>query len=89
MPQTSRAVLVAALLFGAAAAHAQQNPVPTDAKPVDEKAFKADAPGLYANADLSFVLTSGNSSSSSLGFKGASRTWPPAGSMRSSGCRSR
>jgi putative salt-induced outer membrane protein YdiY len=76
MPQTYRAALVAALLFGAAAAHAQQNPVPTDAKAVDEKAFKADAPGLYANADLSFVLTSGNSSSSSLGFKGdVTRRW--------------
>jgi putative salt-induced outer membrane protein YdiY len=37
---------------------------------VDEKSFKADAPGTYANADLSYVLTSGNSSSSTLGFKG-------------------
>lgn len=54
----------------AATAHTQQNPAPTGAQAVDEKAFKLDAPGLYANADLSYVLTSGNSSSSSLGFKG-------------------
>jgi putative salt-induced outer membrane protein YdiY len=47
-------------------------------------------PGLYANADLSYVLTSGNSSTSSLGFKGDitrrfTRTRsasPPAGSAR-------
>jgi len=51
-------------------ANAQQNATPTSAQAVDDKAFKADAPGLYANADLSYVLTSGNSSSSSLGFKG-------------------
>jgi putative salt-induced outer membrane protein YdiY len=51
-------------------AHAQQSATPTSAQATDEKAFKADAPGLYANADLSYVLTSGNSSSSSLGFKG-------------------
>jgi putative salt-induced outer membrane protein YdiY len=51
-------------------AQAQQNATPTAAAAVDKKAFKADPPGLYANADLSYVLTSGNSSSSSLGFKG-------------------
>jgi putative salt-induced outer membrane protein YdiY len=58
------------LLVPSSSAQAQQNPTPTAAQAVDEKAFKADAPGLYANADLSYVLTSGNSSSSSLGFKG-------------------
>ena len=71
MSRTSRLVLVTALSTLAVAATVQaQNPVPTGAPVVDEKAFKADAPGLYANADLSYVLTSGNSSSSSLGFKG-------------------
>jgi len=67
----SRAFLaVAALVLLAAPAGAQQVATPTAAKAVDEKAFKVDAPGTYANADLSYVLTSGNSSSSSLGFKG-------------------
>jgi len=61
---------VLAVLLPCTAARAQQNATPTGAAAVDEKAFKADAPGLYANADLSYVLTSGNSSSSSLGFKG-------------------
>jgi putative salt-induced outer membrane protein YdiY len=60
------AVLV---LLTAPAARAQQKAVPTEAKAVDEKAFKLDAPGLYANADLSYVLTSGNSTANSLGFK--------------------
>lgn len=63
------AALVAVLAVSPGA-HAQQNPTPTAAQAVDAKAFKVDAPGLYANADLSYVLTSGNSSSSSLGFKG-------------------
>ncbi len=67
----TRLGLVTALSTLALAATARsQSPVPTGAAAVDEKAFKADAPGLYANADLSYVLTSGNSSSSSLGFKG-------------------
>jgi putative salt-induced outer membrane protein YdiY len=67
----SRAFLaVAALILLAAPAGAQQVAAPTEAKAVDEKAFKVDAPGTYANADLSYVLTSGNSSASSLGFKG-------------------
>ena len=71
MSQFPRLVLVTALSTLAVAATVQaQNPAPTGAPVVDEKAFKADAPGLYANADLSYVLTSGNSSSSSLGFKG-------------------
>ncbi len=63
-------VTLASALAGAPMAQAQQNPVPTGATAVDDNAFKADAPGFYANADLSYVLTSGNSSSSSLGFKG-------------------
>jgi putative salt-induced outer membrane protein YdiY len=79
MPPTSRTVSgVAALvaLLAAGPARAQPNPAPTAAKAVDEKAFKPDDPGLYANADLSYVLTSGNSSSSSLGFKGdVTRRW--------------
>lgn len=62
------AILVAAL--AGPSALAQGNAVPTETKVVDEKAFKLDAPGLYANADLSYVLTSGNSRSNSLGFKG-------------------
>ena len=72
MPQTSRTALtVAALaLLAAVPARAQQVATPTDAKAVDEKAFKVDAPGTYANADLSYVLTSGNSTANSLGFKG-------------------
>jgi len=59
-----------ALLATAAAASAQQNATPASSQAVDDKSFKADPPGLYADADLSYVLTSGNSSSSSLGFKG-------------------
>jgi putative salt-induced outer membrane protein YdiY len=71
MSQPSRLLLVTVLATLALAATGRaQSPVPTGAAAVDEKAFKADAPGLYANADLSYVLTSGNSSSSSLGFKG-------------------
>jgi putative salt-induced outer membrane protein YdiY len=71
MPHKSRAVLAVAVLFLLAGpARAQQVATPTEAKAVDDKAFKADAPGTYANADLSYVLTSGNSSSSTLGFKG-------------------
>ena len=72
MPQPSRAALAAAAfaLLAAAPARAQQVATPTDAKAVDEKAFKIDAPGTYANADLSYVLTSGNSTANSLGFKG-------------------
>jgi len=71
LPQPSRLALVTALSSLALAASARaQSPVPTGAQAVDEKAFKADAPGLYASADVSYVLTSGNSSSSSLGFKG-------------------
>ncbi len=68
-PSTATAVAVLTLAL-AAGAQAQQNATPTAAAAVDEKACKADAPGLYASADLSYVLTSGNSSSSSLGFKG-------------------
>jgi putative salt-induced outer membrane protein YdiY len=71
MSQAVRAALAAALVaLAAPSSRAQGNPAPTPAQAVDEKAFKLDAPGLYANADLSYVLTSGNSSSSSLGFKG-------------------
>ena len=71
MSHTSRAALAAVVLaLLAAPARAQQVATPTEAKAVDEKSFKVDAPGTYANADLSYVLTSGNSSSSTLGFKG-------------------
>ena len=68
----ARPALVAAvaLLTFASLARAQQNAAPTAKTATDDKAFKIDAPGLYANADLSYVLTSGNSSTSSLGFKG-------------------
>jgi putative salt-induced outer membrane protein YdiY len=72
------AVVTAALaaLLAAPAARAQQTATPAAATAVDEKAFKADEPGLYANADLSYVMTSGNSSSSTLGFKGdLTRRW--------------
>jgi putative salt-induced outer membrane protein YdiY len=73
MSPKSRAALAAlslAAVLAAAPARAQQTATPTEAKAVDEKAFKVDAPGTYANADLSYVLTSGNSTTSSLGFKG-------------------
>lgn len=79
MTHTSRAVLAAAALAALLAAvpvRAQQNLNLTGKKAVDEKAFKIDDPGLFASADLSYVLTSGNSSSSSLGFKGdVTRRW--------------
>jgi putative salt-induced outer membrane protein YdiY len=79
MANLHRATLAAAVLaalLAAATARAQQSATPTAAQAVDEKAFKADVPGLYANADLSYVLTAGNSSSSSLGFKGdLTRRW--------------
>jgi putative salt-induced outer membrane protein YdiY len=65
------AVPAAAVLATLAApALAQQNAAPTATRATDDKSFKPDPPGVYANADLSYVLTSGNSSSSSLGFKG-------------------
>jgi putative salt-induced outer membrane protein YdiY len=72
MSQTSRVALTATALalLAVASARAQQTATPTQSTAVDEKAFKLDDPGLYANADLSYVLTSGNSSSSTLGFKG-------------------
>jgi putative salt-induced outer membrane protein YdiY len=73
VPAAAAAVVA---LLAAAAARAQQTAAPTAATAVDEKAFKADAPGLYANADLSYVLTAGNASSTSLGFKGdITRRW--------------
>ena len=66
-----RALPAAAVLATlASAALAQQSATPTATYATDDKSFKPDPPGLYANADLSYVLTSGNSSSSSLGFKG-------------------
>jgi putative salt-induced outer membrane protein YdiY len=73
MSMTSRAALATATLatvLVALPARAQQVATPTEAKAVDDKAFRVDEPGTYANADLSYVLTSGNSSTSSLGFKG-------------------
>ena len=63
-------MLLAGALCAAAPAAAQQVATPTETKAVDAKAFKLDDSGPYANADLSYVLTSGNSRSSSLGFKG-------------------
>ena len=69
-PVRTAALGALAWLAVAPLAQAQQNATPTSTEAVDEKSFKADPPGLYANADLSYVLTSGNSSSSSLGFKG-------------------
>jgi putative salt-induced outer membrane protein YdiY len=70
LDRVTRAAGVVAALLTAAPAAAQQTPTPTAAKVVDEKSFKPDAPGFYANADLSYVLTAGNSSSKTLGFKG-------------------
>ena len=69
-PVRTAALGALALVALAPLAQAQQTATPTSTQAVDEKSFKADPPGLYANADLSYVLTSGNSSSSSLGFKG-------------------
>ena len=87
MSQPSRLVLVTALSTLALAATVQaQSPVPSGAPAVEEKAFKSDAPGLYANADLSYVLTSGNSSSSSLGFKGdVTRRFTTSRALRTAG----
>jgi putative salt-induced outer membrane protein YdiY len=72
MPHPKMPLLLAlsSLAVVALPAAAQQNATPTDTKAVDAKAFKLDQPGLYANADLSYVLTSGNSRSSALGFRG-------------------
>jgi putative salt-induced outer membrane protein YdiY len=76
MPLRSRLTLAAAVALLAGPASAQQDPTPTAAKAVEAKAFSIDAPGTYANADLSYVLTSGNSSTASLGFKGdLTRRW--------------
>lgn len=69
-PVKPAAFAAVALLTLASLAQAQQSATPTAKTATDDKAFKVDAPGLYANADLSYVLTSGNSSTSSLGFKG-------------------
>jgi putative salt-induced outer membrane protein YdiY len=74
LKKTLPAALAAA--FCAAPALAQGNAAPTDAKVVDAKQFKIDDAGLYASADLSYVLTAGNSRSTSLGFKGdVTRRW--------------
>jgi putative salt-induced outer membrane protein YdiY len=70
-PASSLTLLtLACVAIGAAPARTQENATPTESRAVDAKSFKIDAPGTYANADLSYVLTSGNSSTSSLGFKG-------------------
>jgi putative salt-induced outer membrane protein YdiY len=75
-PTHALALAVAALATLVSPALAQQNATPTAKQATDDKAFAPDPPGLYANADLSYVLTSGNSSSSSLGFKGdVTRRW--------------
>jgi putative salt-induced outer membrane protein YdiY len=51
---------------------AQESPVPAPGRSVAAKpAGRGEPPGIYAQADLSYVLTSGNSRSSSLGFKGS------------------
>jgi putative salt-induced outer membrane protein YdiY len=74
----SRAVLAGAAfaLVAASPARAQQAATPTQSTAVDPKAFKVDEPGLYANADLSYVFTSGNSNTNSLAFKGdITRRW--------------
>jgi putative salt-induced outer membrane protein YdiY len=68
--RAARATLALAIVLAAFPARAQQVATPTEAKAVDEKAFKIDEAGTYASADLSYVLTSGNSTASSLGFKG-------------------
>ena len=70
LDRVTRAAAVLFVVLAAAPAGAQQAATPTAAKAVDEKAFKPDEPGFFANADLSYVLTAGNSSSSTLGFKG-------------------
>jgi len=70
LDRVTRAAAIIAALFVAAPAGAQQTATSTSGKAVDEKSFKPDEPGLYANADLSYVLTAANSSSSTLGFKG-------------------
>ncbi len=70
LDRVTRAAGVVAALLAAAPAAAQQTATPTASNAVDEKSFKADEPGFYANADLSYVLTAGNSSSKTLGFKG-------------------
>jgi putative salt-induced outer membrane protein YdiY len=74
--RAAQAALALSAAFVSAPAWAQPSAAPTDTKAVDEKSFKLDDPGLYVNADLSYVLTSGNSTSSSLGFKGdVTRRW--------------
>jgi len=57
----------AAALLAAVPAAAQQA-VPGGTPAVDAKAFDYDAPGLKMKADLSYVLTSGNSRTGTLGF---------------------
>lgn len=63
----SAAVVATAIFAGPAVAQA---PAPSRPPAIAESSFKTEPPGLYASADLSYVLTSGNSSSSSLGFRG-------------------
>lgn len=72
MPTARRHASTAALLVLTLAlpCAAQQNAAPNGAKAVADSAFKADAPGLHTTADLSYVLTSGNATADSLGFKG-------------------
>jgi putative salt-induced outer membrane protein YdiY len=74
--RTPLAAVAVLATLAAAPARAQQSATPTETKAVDAKSFKLDDPGIYANADLSYVLTSGNSRSNSLGFKGdLTRRW--------------
>jgi putative salt-induced outer membrane protein YdiY len=70
LDRVRRAAVGLAAVIAAVPAAAQQVATPTAAKAVDEKAFQPDEPGFYADADLSYVLTAGNSSSKTLGFKG-------------------
>ena len=72
---TAPSLLLLASLV-APAARAQGAATPTGARAVDESAFRLDAPGTYANLGLSYVLTSGNSRTSSLGLRGdVSHRW--------------
>jgi putative salt-induced outer membrane protein YdiY len=71
MPRAPRVALAAfTILLAVSPARAQQDAAPTEKKALADDAFKADEPGTWANADASYVLTSGNSSSNTLGLKG-------------------
>jgi len=63
-----------------------QEAVPKDGPVVEADVFEADAPGLKVSADLSWVMTTGNSRTATVGFGSElTRRWKSHGLLLSAG----